>query len=69
MWASINFVFKKETVMNKETILGVIRHILTFGGGYMVAKGWLDDALMNNMAAAIITLVGAAWSVYDKKTR
>ena len=55
--------------MNKETILGVIRHILTFGGGYMVAKGWLDDALMNNMAAAIITLAGAAWSVWDKKTR
>lgn len=55
--------------MNMDTIWGVVRHALTFAGGFVVAKGWLDDATMNAVVGAIITIGGAVWSVIDKKNR
>jgi hypothetical protein len=50
----------------KDAILGLVRHLLTFGGGYVVAKGWLDDATANAVVGALITVFGAGWSVFDK---
>ena len=52
---------------NWETISGVIRHILTFGGGYLVAKGKIDTVTMENAVAAIITLGGVFWSYTSNK--
>lgn len=52
-----------------ETILGLIRHILTFGGGYLVAKGQLDDASMQEAVAAITALVGIVWSALAKSDK
>lgn len=49
--------------MNKEKLLGIIRHVLTFGGGYIVAKGWFDEATMNAVVGAAVTIIGAVWSV------
>lgn len=49
--------------MNKEQVLGVVRHVLTFGGGYVVAKGFLDEATMTAVVGAIITIGGALWSI------
>jgi hypothetical protein len=53
--------------MNMETILGVIRHILTFGGGFVVAKGWADEATITAAVGAAVTLIGAVWSVLAKR--
>lgn len=47
--------------------LGIIRHVLTFAGGFVVAKGWVDEATMAQIAGAIVTIVGGVWSVVDKK--
>ena len=33
--------------MNKESILGIVRHVLTFAGGYIAAKGVVDQTLVN----------------------
>jgi len=38
----LTLLTENEITMNKEKILGIVRHILTFGGGYAVAKGYLD---------------------------
>jgi len=53
--------------MNKEQVLGIIRHILTFAGGYIIA--WssahgspLTELDWTNATAAIVTLVGLVWS-------
>ncbi len=54
--------------MNKEAILGVVRHILTFGGGFVVAYGIGNTEMANDAIGAIMTLVGIAWSIYDKKS-
>ncbi len=52
--------------MNKESILGVVRHILTFGGGLLVSKGALDEPMMLEAVGSIITLIGIIWSVRQK---
>lgn len=51
----------------KESILGVIRHILTSAGGAVAAQGHLtsDDASL--AVGAIVTLVGVIWSVIEKR--
>jgi|TARA_R110000772_G_scaffold262761_1_gene381963 hypothetical protein len=53
--------------MNKEQVLGVLRHSLTFIGGLLVAKGLVDDAMVAELSGALITLIGGAWSVLVKK--
>jgi len=54
--------------MNKESILGVVRHLLTFSGGLLVTKGiGLDEQMMLEAVGSIITLIGIVWSVRQKK--
>ena len=53
--------------MNWETIAGVIRHVLTFGGGYVVAKGWADDATVQQGIAGIVAIGTVIWSAAAKK--
>tara|TARA_R100000329_G_scaffold130837_1_gene109973 strand:- start:23 stop:196 length:174 start_codon:yes stop_codon:yes gene_type:complete len=53
--------------MNKESILSVVRHILTFGGGLLVSKGiGLDEQMMLEAVGSIITLIGIVWGVSQK---
>jgi len=54
--------------MTKEQVLGVIRHVLTFAGGFLVTKGLVDDGLVVELVGAITTIVGGVWSVVAKKT-
>lgn len=45
-----------------ERISGLIRHLLTFGGGYLLAEGWFDQATIDSLVAAAMTIIGAVWS-------
>jgi hypothetical protein len=47
--------------------LGLIRHVLTFGGGLLVAKGYTDDAMVQEIIGGVMTLAGAGWSVGAKR--
>lgn len=53
--------------MNMESIMGLVRHVLTFGGGFLVSAGALDAATLEVAVGAIITLAGIAWSVIVKR--
>lgn len=53
--------------MTGEQIWGIVRTILAAGGGYIVAKGYLDNATMTSIIGAIGTLFIAGWSVWSKK--
>lgn len=55
--------------MTKDSILGLIRHILTFGGGFFVGEGLATTDELTTAVSAIVTLVGVVWSVIDKKGR
>lgn len=53
--------------MDTPVIAGLIRHLLTAAGGVLVAKGYLEAGIVEQVVGAIITLLGAGWSVYQKK--
>lgn len=50
----------------KDTILSLLRHALTFGGGYLVAKGLLNDTTLGTLIPAVVTAVGAVWGAVDE---
>lgn len=53
--------------MNMETILGVVRHILTFGGGLLASKGYLEAGQVELTVGALVTIIGVAWSAWSKR--
>ena len=53
--------------MNKELILGVVRHVLTFAGGFLITKGIIDEALSQEIIGGVVSLVGLVWSIWTKK--
>lgn len=53
--------------LTKEQVMGIVRHIITFAGGFVLAKGWIDETTFMEISGALVTLVGAVWSVVDKK--
>ena len=54
--------------MNLDQVAGILRTILAAGGGYLVSKGYLDNATMLSIVGAIVTLATAGWSVWAKRT-
>jgi len=54
--------------MNKEQIMGLVRHVLTFVGGILVAKGLATAEMQAELVGGIMTVIGAAWSILSKKT-
>lgn len=54
--------------MNRDAILGIVRHVLTFAGGYVAAKGFADQAVVNEVIGAVMTLIGVGWSIAQKRT-
>lgn len=57
--------------MEKEILIGLLRHLLTAGGGLLVSKGWIaaDGAkdLVEDLVGAAMILAGAVWSVWHKR--
>jgi len=48
--------------MNKEQVMGIVRHALTFIGGIFVIKGLATEAVTEEAIGAVMTAVGAVWS-------
>lgn len=55
--------------MNKEAILGLVRHVLTTFGGSLVTHGMLAEADLNVAVGAVVAIAGVAWSMVEKKKR
>ena len=53
--------------MNKESILGIVRHFLTFGGGFMTQNGMASNDEVTTGVSAAVTLIGVIWSIMAKK--
>lgn len=52
--------------MNKDQILGIIRHVLTFAGGFLVVSGKIDESTLIEGVGATLALIGILWSIIDK---
>ena len=53
--------------MKKQQVFGLIRHILTAGGVYLVGKGAIDEGIYAELMGASLTLIGLVWSHIEKK--
>jgi hypothetical protein len=53
--------------MNKEQVLGIIRHTLTFVGGILIIKGVATEAMTEEVIGAVITAIGTVWSIIKNK--
>jgi hypothetical protein len=53
--------------MKNNPFLGVLRHLLTFGGGYLVSNGVVSAGELETIIGAVIGLGGVAWSIYEKR--
>jgi hypothetical protein len=49
-----------------EKTLGVIRHVLTFVGGILIAQGLVSEGLTQEIIGGIIAITGTVWSIVDK---
>jgi hypothetical protein len=55
--------------MTQESLdktLGLVRHILSFAGGYFVTSGTLTESTLDTGIGAIVTLIGVVWSIFSK---
>ena len=50
-----------------EQVKGLIRHVLTFAGGIVVAKGWTGELELEQLVGAVMTIIGSVWSFTSKK--
>lgn len=53
--------------MNKDMVLGFVRHVLTFAGGFAASSGIMNTDDVTAVVGAIVTLAGVVWSAIDKK--
>lgn len=53
--------------MNQDQILGLVRHLITFAGGILVAKGLASEATSQELIGSFMSLVGIVWSIVSKK--
>ena len=52
--------------MHKDTILSLLRHALTFGGGFLVAKGLVSESSLGTLIPSLVAAVGAVWGAFDE---
>jgi len=50
----------------KDTILSIIRHALTFGGGFIASKGILSEDTTQSVVAGLVTFIGLIWGAVDE---
>ena len=55
--------------MTVQFVLAMARHLLTFGGGALVARGYADQATTDAIIGALLTIVGGVWSIVEKRQR
>jgi len=47
-------------------IQAMVRHLMTFGGGFLAADGLAADADIQTGVSAAVTLIGIVWSIVEK---
>lgn len=50
----------------KDTILSIIRHGLTFVGGFIAAKGLINESTVAELAGGVPAFIGLVWGAVDE---
>ncbi len=63
-------LFRKRNPNNpnlmQSAVIALIRHLLTFIGGTLVAKGILDSAALTELIGALISILSVTWMAVSK---
>lgn len=51
--------------MNKEQVLGIIRHVLTALGVVLVYKGITDEGTVLTVIGAVVSATSGIWSLFN----
>jgi hypothetical protein len=54
--------------MNWDVVGGLTRHLLTFGGGFLVTNGTITDGDLQAVVGGVIAIGGVLWSIFTKRT-
>lgn len=49
----------------KKIGLAGLRHLLTYGGGFLVGNGIINGTQESDLIGACMTIVGIAWSAWE----
>ena len=52
--------------LTRDQFMGILRHVLTFLGGFLVIQGIAEESLVSEISGAIVTLAGGIWSIVSK---
>jgi hypothetical protein len=55
-------------MVTKDFVFSMVRHILTFGTGWLVAKGFADAALAESIIGGVMAVIAVGWSYYTHRT-
>lgn len=53
--------------MDSGQIAGIVRAVLAAAGGYLVGKGMVDQATVEQVTGAVAVIATALWSWYSKR--
>lgn len=59
----LNFKLKH---MSQNVIMAIIRHGLTFVGGFLIAKGVITEGMAAEVSGLVMTAVSTVWSIVEK---
>lgn len=54
-------------MFNTAMALGLVRHLLTMGAGYLAAKGFVTPDQTETIVSAVLAFIGVGWSFQSKK--
>lgn len=53
--------------MDIALLIPVIRQILQIAGGFLIARGWLDDAGADALIGILVNVIVFAWWLFDRR--
>ena len=53
--------------MDKDMIIALVRHSLTFIGGLLIMKGLIDENALQEVIGSAMSLTSAIWMIVNKK--
>ena len=53
--------------MDKDMIIALVRHSLTFIGGLLIMKGLIDESALQEVIGSAMSLTSAIWMITHKK--
>ncbi len=54
--------------LSNDIAISILRHILTFIGGLIIAKGWVGADAMAQITGAIVSIVGVLYAAFFHAT-